>query len=54
MMKNIVKMAVVLKEEEHCNNYASIQFSTVTEEVIDLLHRGTRVIVSVAVHLDTG
>lgn len=54
MVKNIVKMAIVLKEEEHCNNCASIQFSTVTEEVIDLLDRGTCVIVSMAVHPDTG
>ena len=54
MMKNIVKMAAVVKEEEHCNNYASIQFSTITEEVIDLLDRGTRVIVGIAVRLDTG
>lgn len=54
MVKNIVKMTMVLKEEEHCNSYASMQFSTVTEEVIDLLDRGTRVIVSTAVHPDTG
>lgn len=53
MVKNTVKMVIVLEEEEHYNGNAPI-YSVLEQLEIDFLERAAREAVIVVVYLDTG